>query len=54
MFASNFPVAGLRISYADLVHGVMRMLDHLTQDQQAAVMAKNAIRFYRINQTNAF
>jgi len=26
----------------------------LTQDQQAAVMAKNAIRFYRINQTNAF
>jgi predicted TIM-barrel fold metal-dependent hydrolase len=49
MFASNFPVAGLRITYAELVHGLQRMLDQLTREQRAAVMAHNAIRFYRLN-----
>ncbi len=48
MFASNFPVAGLRIGFADLVSGFLRMIDHLTPDQQRAVMCDNALRFYRI------
>ena len=49
MFASNFPVAGLRIGFRDLVDGVWRMLDGLTLEQQRAVMGDNALRFYRIN-----
>ena len=49
MFASNFPVAGLRIGFAQLVQGVWRMLDGLEPDQQQAVMRGNALRFYRID-----
>lgn len=49
MFASNFPVAGLRIGFRDLADGVLRMLDGLTLEQQRAVMGDNALRFYRIN-----
>lgn len=49
MFASNFPVAGLRIGYPQLVDGMLRMLDHLTPGQQQAVMSGNALRFYRID-----
>ena len=48
LFASNFPVAGLRIGYAALVDGVLRMIDHLAPEQQRAVMGGNALRFYRI------
>jgi predicted TIM-barrel fold metal-dependent hydrolase len=49
MFASNFPVAGLRIGFQPLVEAVWRMLDGLTPDQQQAVMSGNALRFYRID-----
>jgi predicted TIM-barrel fold metal-dependent hydrolase len=49
MFASNFPVAGLRIGFQPLVQGVWRMLDDLAPDQQQAVMSGNALRFYRID-----
>jgi predicted TIM-barrel fold metal-dependent hydrolase len=48
MFASNFPVAGLRIGYAELVSGVLKMLDGLTDTQRQAVMADNALAFYGI------
>ncbi|VTU18046.1 putative metal-dependent hydrolase of the TIM-barrel fold protein [Variovorax sp. RA8] len=48
MFASNFPVTGLRIGFEPLVQGVSRMLDELTPDQRQAVMSGNALRFYRI------
>ena len=48
MFASNFPVAGLRIGYRELVAAMLRMLAHLPLEQQRAVMADNALRFYRI------
>ncbi len=48
MFASNFPVAGLRIRYPDLVSGMLRMLAHLPTAQQQAVMCDNALNFYRI------
>ena len=49
MFGSNYPVAGLRISYRQLVESLLRMVEHLTPDQQQAVMGGNALRFYRIN-----
>jgi predicted TIM-barrel fold metal-dependent hydrolase len=48
MFASNFPVSGLRIDYPGLVNGVARALDDLTPERQRAVMCDNAIKFYRI------
>lgn len=48
MFASNFPVAGLRIGYRELVDAMLRMTAHLAPGQQRAVMADNALRFYRI------
>jgi predicted TIM-barrel fold metal-dependent hydrolase len=51
MFASNFPVAGLRIGYPALVQGVLRMLDGLDAAQQRAVMCDNALAFYRITTT---
>lgn len=47
MFASNFPVAGLRIGYPELVAAMMRMLEQLEPGQRQAVMADNALRFYR-------
>ena len=49
MFASNFPVAGLRIGFSDQVHGMLRMLAVLTPSQRGAVMAHNALHFYRIS-----
>jgi predicted TIM-barrel fold metal-dependent hydrolase len=53
MFASNFPVAGLRIGFQPLVEGVSRMLDGLAPAQQQAVMSGNALRFYRIDLPSA-
>ena len=49
MFASNFPVAGLRGGAGPLVQGMLRMLDGLPLEQRCAVMAGNALRFYRID-----
>lgn len=49
MFASNFPVAGLRIRYRELVAAMLRMISHLTPEQQCAVMGGNALDFYRIS-----
>ncbi|HKC45331.1 MAG TPA: amidohydrolase family protein [Burkholderiales bacterium] len=48
MFASNFPVSGLRIDYPGLVNGVVRALDAFAPEQQRAVMCDNALKFYRI------
>ncbi len=53
LFASNFPVAGLRIGYAELVQALWRMLAHLPPAQQQAVMAGNALRVYRIDRACA-
>ncbi|MFC5522393.1 amidohydrolase family protein [Polaromonas jejuensis] len=52
MFASNFPVAGLRIGYPELVDGMLRMLDPLSPEQRHAVMCGNALHFYRIDLPN--
>jgi predicted TIM-barrel fold metal-dependent hydrolase len=48
MFATNFPVAGLRIGYDDLVRSVKRMVAHLDADAQARFFWRNAAAFYRL------
>jgi predicted TIM-barrel fold metal-dependent hydrolase len=49
MFASNFPVAGLRIDYSALVHAMSQALAHLAAEEQHAIWHDNALRFYRID-----
>ena len=46
MFASNFPVAGLRIGYGELVRAVARMVDDA--GAREALFWRNAARFYRL------
>jgi predicted TIM-barrel fold metal-dependent hydrolase len=48
MFASNFPVAGLRIAYGDLVRAIARMVNDLPQAQRDGLFWANAARFYRL------
>jgi predicted TIM-barrel fold metal-dependent hydrolase len=48
IFATNFPVAGLRIGYGALVAAMRRMLGHLTPEQQDRFFWKNARIFYRL------
>ena len=48
MFASNFPVAGLRIGYDELVRSVARMLDGFSEVERHAFFVGNASRFYRL------
>jgi predicted TIM-barrel fold metal-dependent hydrolase len=48
MFATNFPVAGLRIGYGELVAAMSRMLRHLSADQRDRVFWRNAKAFYRL------
>lgn len=49
MFASNFPVAGLRIDYDTLVRAVASMVAGFTREQQRGFFVDNALRFYRID-----
>jgi predicted TIM-barrel fold metal-dependent hydrolase len=49
IFATNFPVAGLRIGYGDLVAAVSRMLAHLTADQRDRFFWKNAEAAYKLD-----
>ncbi|SAK60332.1 amidohydrolase [Caballeronia temeraria] len=48
MFASNFPVAGLRVSYDVLVHSMKSMLEPLGRDALEKIFYRNAQRFYRV------
>lgn len=48
IFATNFPVAGLRIEYGALVAAMRRMLDHLSPEQHDRFFRKNARAFYRL------
>jgi predicted TIM-barrel fold metal-dependent hydrolase len=50
MFASNFPVAGLRASYDTIADGLAAMLAPLGRAAQEAVFAGNARRFYRLEE----
>jgi predicted TIM-barrel fold metal-dependent hydrolase len=48
MFASNFPVAGLRIPYGELVKAIARMVEDLSASQRDGLFWANAARFYRL------
>jgi predicted TIM-barrel fold metal-dependent hydrolase len=48
MFASNFPVARLRIDYSGLVDALDRMLRHHRQEDRDRFFWKNAAAFYRL------
>jgi predicted TIM-barrel fold metal-dependent hydrolase len=48
MFASNFPVAGLRIGYDALVRAVKRMVSGFPAADQERFFWRNAQAFYRI------
>jgi predicted TIM-barrel fold metal-dependent hydrolase len=50
MFASNFPVAGLRIDYDTLVTSVSRMLDDFCDSDRHRFFVGNAASFYRLPQ----
>jgi len=52
MFASNFPVASLRIDYDSLANGMIEMLAPRGRAVQEAVFAGNARRFYRLEADN--
>jgi predicted TIM-barrel fold metal-dependent hydrolase len=49
VFATNFPVAGLRVDYDTLVRSVKRMVAHLAPDEQECLFWKNAVAFYRLS-----
>lgn len=48
MFATNFPVAGLRVDYDTLVRSVDRMLAPFTPGEREAFFWRNAVAFYRL------
>ena len=48
MFASNFPVAGLRVGYDTLVRSVSRMLDGFSAAERRRFFVGNAAAFYRL------
>ena len=48
MFASNFPVASLRIDYFSLVNSVAKMISLYPPQMQEDFFINNAIKFYRL------
>jgi predicted TIM-barrel fold metal-dependent hydrolase len=48
MFASNFPVSGLRIAYGTLVSSVSRMLEGLSPQDRERFFVGNAVAFYHL------
>jgi predicted TIM-barrel fold metal-dependent hydrolase len=48
MFASNFPVAGLRIGYGALVAAISQMLADRSTEERDRFFWKNALTFYRL------
>lgn len=48
MFATNVPVAGLRIGYDELITAVSRMLDGFSQEDRERFFITNAMAFYRL------
>ena len=49
MFASNFPVAGLRVGYDTLVRSVRRMLDGFSDADRHRFFVGNAAAFHRLD-----
>ena len=48
MFASNFPVAGLRISYVDQLSAIAHMIQDCSLPERNALFHDTAVRFYRL------
>ena len=48
MWASNFPVAGLRIGYREQIEGMLEILKDLSTDEIDQVFRRNAAAFYGI------
>ncbi len=48
MYASNFPVAGLRIGYRDQVCAIASMIEDCSQDERRQLFHDTATRFYRL------
>lgn len=48
MFASNFPVAGLRIGFAELYDHYKRMVADFTAEERQALFCGTAARVYRV------
>lgn len=49
MWASNFPVAGLKISYKDQLNGMLEIVRDLRFSDLQKIFNENAIRFYKIS-----
>lgn len=49
VFATNFPVAGLRVDYDTLVRSVRRMISDVSEEEQADFFWRNAAAFYRLD-----
>jgi predicted TIM-barrel fold metal-dependent hydrolase len=47
MFASNFPVAGLRIGYTELYNAYKRMVADFSEAEQLMLFHNCAVRFYK-------
>jgi len=48
MFASNFPVDGLRVSFGQMFADYRRMTERFTDAERRALFHDNAARFYRL------
>ncbi|MDA1118621.1 MAG: amidohydrolase family protein [Proteobacteria bacterium] len=48
MFASNFPVDGLRVSFRQMFDDFKRMTRDLSSTERRALFHDNAVRFYRL------
>ena len=48
IFASNFPVCNLQVTFDDWIRGVMACLQGLSQDDNDRIFYKNAMRIYGI------
>jgi len=48
MFASNFPVAGLRIGFRDQVCAIASMIDDCSDDERQRLFHDTAVEFYRL------
>ena len=49
MWASNFPVAGLRVGYRDQLTAMLAMFDGFSAADRRALFHDNAARFYRLD-----
>ena len=49
MWASNFPVAGLRVSYENQLLGMLETLNHLPKPDIDRIFKFNAAHFYKID-----